>query len=279
MTEEPLDLPTWPHEADVAISLTFDVDAESGVIGQSLADANRLTSLSEARYAITRAVPRLLALLASCEVNATFYVPGHTAELHPHAVQAIVEAGHEVGHHGHHHLISPGPDAATQRAEIEQGIAALGAITGRAPAGYRSPGWELTPETLRLLREYEFEYDSSAMGDDRPYELVDGDWRLLELPVHWSLDDVPYFAFSSQLPSRYAPLETMRLTWLQELANARDERRMVTLTMHPEIIGRGYRALELHRLITDIQEEGRAWFATHSDVAQLIRNSDEAREA
>ena len=32
------------------------------------------------------------------------------------------------------------------------------------------------------------------MGDDRPYAL--GRAQLVELPVHWSLDDAPYFAAS-----------------------------------------------------------------------------------
>lgn len=270
MNDQPIGLPTWPDEAELAVSLTFDVDAESSLIGKSPAYRSRLSSMSDARYGITRGVPRLLDLLREHEVLATFYVPGYTAELHPQAVEAILAAGHEVGHHGYLHLRPDQVDAATQREEIERGVQALVAATGSPPAGYRSPAWELTPETLALLHEYEFAYDSSAMGDDRPYLLETEGGRLLELPVHWSLDDVPYFAFSGEFPARFGEPDSMRSAWLAELASARRDRRHVTLTMHPEIIGRGYRAEQLRRLIEEIQSQGAAWFGRHCDVASLI---------
>ncbi|HTT00398.1 MAG TPA: hypothetical protein VMI33_27670 [Streptosporangiaceae bacterium] len=63
--------------------------------------------------------------------------------------------------------------------------------------GYRSPGWELTPETLDLLGELGFSYDASLMADDRPYWVTSGTEPLLELPGHWSLCDWPYFGWTS----------------------------------------------------------------------------------
>jgi peptidoglycan/xylan/chitin deacetylase (PgdA/CDA1 family) len=270
LSETAIELPPWPGEAEVAVSLTFDVDAESSLLGRSVSYRSRLSSLSEARFGVTRGLPRILELLAAAGVPATFYVPGYTAELHPEAVDAIVAAGHEVGHHGYLHLQNHEIGASAQRDEIERGIEALSACTGVPPPGYRSPAWELAPETLALLHEYEFTYDSSAMGDDRPYLLGPESGRLLELPVHWSLDDVPYFAFSSDFPARLGELAAMRGVWLAELASARRERRHVTLTMHPEIIGRGYRADELRRLVAAIEDQGSVWFARHCDVAELV---------
>src|SRR3712207_8330233 len=34
------------------------------------------------------------------------------------------------------------------------------------PTGYRSPSWDLSPHSIRLLREFGFRYDSSLMADD-----------------------------------------------------------------------------------------------------------------
>ena len=77
------------------------------------------------------------------------------------------------------------------------------------------------------------------MGDDRPY-VVDG---LLELPVHWSLDDWPHLHWqpgpgrrvhrARGVPGHVAGRVRLR---------AAEDRRHVTYTMHPEVIGRGYRA-------------------------------------
>jgi peptidoglycan/xylan/chitin deacetylase (PgdA/CDA1 family) len=271
LIEIPIELPEWPGGAAVAISLTFDVDAESSLLGRSRLYRSRLSSLSEARYGVTRGLPRILEQLAAAGVPSTFYVPGYTAELHPEIVEAILAGEHEIAHHGYLHLRSHRIGARAQREEIERGIEALAARTGAAPAGYRSPAWELAPETLALLHDYDFAYDSSAMGDDRPYLLASNAGQLLELPVHWSLDDVPYYAFSIDLPARLGDAAAMRNVWLAEVASARRERRHVTLTMHPEIIGRGYRADELRRLIESIQEQGSVWFARHGDIADLLR--------
>ncbi len=47
--------------------------------------------------------PQVLALLSKHRAKATFFVIGRKAEQHPHLIQAIVEAGHELGLHGHAH--------------------------------------------------------------------------------------------------------------------------------------------------------------------------------
>jgi peptidoglycan-N-acetylglucosamine deacetylase len=266
-----IDLPVWPGAAQVAVCLTFDVDAEAPWLAESDEYSRRLSTLSEGRYGVVRALPRILELLRRHDARATFYVPGTTADRHPEPVRAIAAEGHEVAHHGHRHLRSHTIGTDAQRAEIEQGLAALEPLTGVLPAGYRSPAWELTPETFQLLVEHGFIYDSSCMGDDRPYvEELDGR-RLLELPVHWSLDDWPYYGWSVDRGGNLFAPSTWLETWLAEFESALDERRMITYTMHPEVIGRGHRLLALDRLLHELRDRADVWFATHAEVAALCR--------
>jgi peptidoglycan-N-acetylglucosamine deacetylase len=264
-----LPLPSWPGGAAAAISLTFDVDAESVWLAESPDYAGRLTTLSEARYGIVRGLPRLLDLLAGYGIPATFYVPGETAERYPTAVRAVAAAGHEVAHHGHRHLRSDRVDAAAQRDEIERGTAALGDLLGNAPAGYRSPSWELTPETFALLAEHGFLWDSSCMGDDRPYLEEYGGHALLELPVHWSLDDWPFYGWTVDAGGQLADPAVVGAVWAAELDSAVAERRSTTFTMHPEVIGRPHRLAGLRRLLDAAGDRG-VWFATHGEVAALV---------
>src|SRR3954452_9992056 len=252
----------WPGGAEVAVSLTFDVDCESGFLAEG---EHRLTTMSEARYGATRGVPRILAVLAKHEIPGTFYIPGDTAERHAQTCRAIVANGHEVGHHGYLHLRSDAIDAAAQREEIERGLEALARL-GVTPRGYRSPSWELTPETFALLQEHQFAWDSSLMGDDRPY-VYEG---MLELPVHWSLDDWPHLHWKPGRGDAFTAPEDFLATWLAEFDSAREDGRHVTFTMHPEVIGRGYRAKLLDRLIEQIKRSGNVWFATHADVAAWV---------
>jgi len=258
----------WPGGADVAVALTFDVDGEAPWLGEGQEYERRLSMLSMGRFGPERGVWRVLELLREHDIPATFYVPGHTADHWPDVVPAILAAGHEVAHHGYMHLGTDGLDAGAQRAELERGLVAL-EKHGVRPAGYRSPGWELSPQTLAMLSELGFSYESSLMADDRPYWISSGSQQLLELPGHWSLCDWPYFGWTAYQGGLLADPAAVERIWLDEYESARDERRLVTYTMHPEAIGRAYLTRMLGRLITAMRERGHPWFATHAQVAAL----------
>lgn len=268
MTRALTEFPGWPENADVAVALTFDVDGEAPWLGEGPENGRRLTLLSQGRFGPVRGLGRVLDLLAGFGIRATFYVPGHTADHHPDAMAAILAAGHEVGHHGYLHRGTDGLDEAGQRAELEAGLTALDKH-GIRPVGYRSPGWELSPETLAMLAELGFAYDSSLMADDRPYWETSGSRALLELPGHWSLCDWPYFGWTPYHGGLLADPAAVERIWLEEFESAREDGRAITYTMHPEAIGRGYLLRMLQRVITGMQERGRPWFATHAQIAAL----------
>jgi peptidoglycan/xylan/chitin deacetylase (PgdA/CDA1 family) len=249
-----------------SISLTFDVDAEAGLGAALAGSANRLSTLSEREFGVRRGVPRILELLDRHGLTATFYVPGATATRHPDAIASIAEAGHEIAHHGHHHLRPHELSEAEQERELVDGLEALHPYLGDV-VGYRSPAWELTPETARLLVRHGFAYDSSLMGDDRPYRLAAGAGDLVEIPIHWSLDDVIWFEIGRA--TRPTPPETWRRAWQAEIAALSGTDAHLTLTCHPEIVGRGQRAAELDRLLGDIVSAG-VTVLTHRAVAEAF---------
>jgi peptidoglycan/xylan/chitin deacetylase (PgdA/CDA1 family) len=243
------------------VAITVDVDGEAGLPDAGRAYGDRLSSRSEREYGVTRGLPRVLNALEAFGAPATFYVPGVTALRHPEAVRGLVSLGPEVGHHGHTHARPDRLSEADQRAEIEHGLAALSSL-GVRPRGYRAPGWELTPVTLGLLAEQGFHHDSSLMGDDRPYVVRTGTGSLVELPVHWSLDDAPYFATPAD-PSGVWHV------WRRELELAAQEDRAITLTLHPEILGRPHR-LDVLRHALDLIRELGLRPVTHAELAAAV---------
>ena len=118
--------PSWPGDAEVAVALTFDVDGAAPWLSAGPEYARRLTMLSQGEFGPGRGLTRVLDLLADRGIPATFYVPGHTADQHPEAITAILDGGHEIGHHGYLHRGSDELDTADQRIELEQGLTALG---------------------------------------------------------------------------------------------------------------------------------------------------------
>ncbi len=261
---------SWPGGARCAVSLSFDVDAEAGYLGEGEEYARRLSALSEGRYGVRRGMPRLLALLRERGLAASFFVPGDTAERHAGLVDSILAGGHEIGHHGYLHLRSDHVDAAAQREEVERGLDALAAAGAPRPRGYRSTSWELTPETFALLLEHGFAYDSSCMGDDRPYyERHDGG-RILELPVHWSLDDWPRFGWLIDGGGNMCAPAELASSWIVEYESARAEGRHVTFTMHPEVIGRPQRLVSLVAVLDRIAADDDVWVAPLAAVADHV---------
>jgi peptidoglycan-N-acetylglucosamine deacetylase len=100
------------------------------------------------------------------------------------------------------------------------------------------------------------------MADEVPYPVGPGERPVIELPVHWSLDDAPHF-------ERSGDPEVLSAIWHAELACARAEGRHITYTMHPEILGRPHRLPVLERLI-ERAVDGGAWVAPHREIAAHV---------
>lgn len=273
--------------ADVKIAMTFDFDGLSSYI--SLGASNSPSMLSRGEFSPT-GVYRILSLLEKFEAPATFFVPGHTAFLFPKVVRDAAMAGHEVAHHGFVHENPTKLDVAEERRVLERGIAALQQVVGQTPVGYRSPAWEISPSTVELLVEHGFEYESSLMGSDyQPYWCRVGDRAsttepfvpgtpvdLVELPVAWHLDDVPFFErfYTSHLISDglRTPSHVEEI-WLGEFDYLYNEvgSGLLTLTMHPEVIGRGHRIGLLRRVLEHVSSHDGVQFVTCETAASAWR--------
>jgi peptidoglycan/xylan/chitin deacetylase (PgdA/CDA1 family) len=260
----------WPDGKKVALTVTFDVDAETAPYAMGDAYAAKPSRLSEARFSVIRGVPRILDLFKRLELRTTFFVPGWTAEAYPHVVEAILADGHEIGHHGYVHTKVTEASPEAQRNEIERGFEALENVGAPRPVGYRNPMGEMSFETLELVHNAGFLYDSSFLGDDRPYIEKFGEIELLELPWHWSLDDWPYFGVDTDFGGTPQPASAWYEVMRAEYEQARAEGRNVNIVCHPEIIGRGYRFAQLERFLTEIVSVGDAWIPTMSELAKHV---------
>ena len=252
--------------------LSFDVDAESPILVEGARHAENLGVMSHQAYGPLVAVPRILELLAEYSLPATFFVPGLTADRYPRAVERILAAGHEVGHHSYAHYSPIDQDADSERADFERALAAL-ERHGVRPEGFRCPSWEPTLRTPRLVAEYGLAYDSSLMDDDRPYLLATGAGEIVELPVHWSLDDWQQYAYLPR-PSFRNPIESPRKVlelWTAELDAMRRYRCLFMLTCHPFLSGRPHRTEVLRGLIEHALAAGDVEFVDAREAARGAR--------
>ena len=271
ISQVPVDMPL-PDGKSAAVALTFDLDGDAG--HDTWRDLDwRLTSLTEAQYGIQRGLSRIVDLLQRYRLGATFYVCGQVADEWPGAVEMIADSGFEIGNHGYSHAFTDRVTGDDQWTELKQTQDALAKVAGGAPKGFRSPGWELTAEAIRMLPRLGIAYDSSLMGDDRVQTLSFGDEKLLEFPVHWSLDDAAYFRFARDSSMTLSDPESFFRVLGSELQSTLDEKRVTTWTFHPEMIGRAHRLAALERVIMDALDLGNVWFASHGELARHLAAS------
>lgn len=260
----------WKNGKKCAIMLGFDFDAESLWVGSM--GLSTPTYLSRGAYGARVGVPRILDLLDKYGLKATFFIPGDTCERHPDEVKEIHARGHEIGHHGHVHESPLKLERDEEKKVLEKGFELLDKTVGVKPSGYRSPAWDLSPNSIGLFKEFGFLYDSSMMGDDfRPYKIIEGgqDTGIVELPVTWILDDAPHF-LSNVFPYivGLADPDKVYKIWATEFDGAYAQGGAFILTCHPQIIGRYHRITMLERLIEYMLGHPDVWFTTGTELAQ-----------
>ena len=142
------------------VCLTFDFDTHSGFIARGLTTP---TPLSRGEFGALGS-RRLIEFLKSRNIRSTWFIPGYTIETYPRESEAVVAAGHEVGHHSWAHVPNATQTREEEEADLLRASECVVRLTGRKAVGYRSPSWDLSPNTIDLLLAHGFQYDSSLMG-------------------------------------------------------------------------------------------------------------------
>lgn len=111
------------------------------------------------------ALPRVAAFAASHSIPVTLFAVGEDLARpgSASALRALTEAGHAAENHSHRHRydltrLSPGE----VREEIARGADAIARATGRAPRGFRAPGYTVDDALLDALEDLGVAWDSSV---------------------------------------------------------------------------------------------------------------------
>lgn len=244
------------------------------------------TDLSRGEFAARVGVPRTIALLEDHGVVTTWFIPGHTIDTYPDLCREIHSRGHEIGHHGYLHEMPLGLSREEESAALAKGIVACERHVGERPKGYRAPTWAMSENSVELLVEHGFSYDSSLMGDDfsfyrcrtgdvphtdGPYEFgpeVD----LVEVPVSWSHTDFPRFELLLHpgVLAVMASYDEVKANWLADFdfMCERMPTGVFTLVLHPDVIARGARMRLLEELISAMKARSASFHRADELVEQ-----------
>ena len=263
--------PAWQDGARCAVALSFDCDHETAELG---AGRSAIGRLAWGEFGRRVGVPRILGVLRRHNVPATFFIPAVAALIDPDEPRRIRDAGHEIGIHGWIHENTSLLAREDERSLLLRAREALAEMTGMDIVGHRAAQWDLSPNTIAIVREMGLLYDSSLMADEDCYELlVEGERSgVIEVPVEWMRDDAVYFMFSRDPPTRpYTPPDAVLDIFRREFDAAYAEGGLFQLVMHPFVIGYRSRIWILDALLQHARCRPGVWFATHADVARFAK--------
>lgn len=257
----------WPEGNRCAVVLSFDFDAESDELRTA---PGKLVPITKGKYGPTVGLDRIFSVLEDFSIPATFFVPGWVAENYTGKVKEIQSRGFEIAGHGYLHEKVSELTIENERTVLDKCVTGIREATGANPLGYRAPWFDFSKNSLKLLTEFGFEYDSSLMNQDLPYNIKTGAKSLVELPVDWSLDDYPAFEMDRKSANMVHEI------WQSEFDALYSAGSLFNLTMHPECIGRPARIKMLREFVRYMRSKPKVWFASAIEVSKWWRSTHSA---
>jgi peptidoglycan/xylan/chitin deacetylase (PgdA/CDA1 family) len=279
----------WRNDARCAVVVTVDFNDEHGILTQEPRIAGREKSLSVWRYGAKRGVDRVLDALDEAGVQSSWFLPGRVAQTHADLLQRIDAQRHEIGTSGFRCEDFDVLTLDQQKDAFRAGQQAIADKLDRRVQGFRSFTGNWAPGFADFLRSEGVSWSSSWRGDDLPYfhlsdtEATNDKPLLVELPLHYELEDEPYFVYnlSPAVPVGQPRIPSYREVlgnWKQDFAAFHRFGLCYVLRLHPEIIGTAGRIDVLRELLADMRTHQDVWFATGAQMASWWREQVDGNE-
>ena len=158
------------------------------------------SSWTEFESRVAQNTDKILNIIATFDVKATFFVLGWVARFSPRLVKKIAEMGHEIASHGYGHQRVPTQTRQEFREDVRQSKSLLEDLIGKEVKGYRAPSYSICLNTLWAfdeLVEAGYSYDSSVFPIQHDF---------------YGIPDWPRFPFALQrIEGNWAPGCTQNL--------------------------------------------------------------------
>ncbi|HLI10614.1 MAG TPA: polysaccharide deacetylase family protein [Alphaproteobacteria bacterium] len=224
-----------------------------------------------AEYGLRCGMPRILALLQDRELPASTSCNASVLDAYPACAQAMLDAEWEFIGHGVHQRAAQDQDEATI---IGIALEKITAFTGRRPRGWLGPGLAETFETPDLLKAAGIDYVFDWVLDDLPCWLSTKHGPLLSLPYTVEINDSVVYAVERHAsPEIYRRLVDTVEVFDWEL---REQPRVLTIALHPHLIGVPHRILYLEKMLDLLLDREDVIFVTAGNIADWFVEAEAA---
>ena len=263
----PLTDARWPANLRLPVALTFEHQSGEGA---PLLPGDRPNAMigGAMQYGARTGIWNILELLDQLGVKATFLVCGGTAEKYPDAVRAAHKAGHEIAGMSYAFERVRTASAERERSIVRRTAKALHDVCDATIKGWRCPDYRVSAQTLDILSEEGFAWDSSLLNDDRPCVFDCSGGTLIELPFTTSTADKTFVGYP--YPMRSSP-DGLAGIWNSEFDVLYRESagacRFLTLSIQTWVTGRPAPLRSLRQFLQRLAQYNDIQFARCQEIA------------
>jgi len=278
--------PKWPGGARIALNfcINYEEGGENAILHGDRASEGLMTDVpghptftalegkrnllveSIYEYGSRAGIWRLLRLFHQYDVKSTIFAVGMAMERHPAAARAMANAGHEIATHGYRWIDYGDFSEAEEKRHMQLAIDALRNTTGQRPVGFFAG--RMSPNSRRLAAEEGgFLYDSDSYADDLPYWVKEGSHDVLVIPYSLETNDM-----RMTVPGGFTDGEQF-FGYLRDAFDMlyAEGGRMMSVGLHPRVIGRPARAQALKRFLEHVRKHDKVWVSRRDDIAKHWR--------
>jgi allantoinase len=224
-------------------------------------------NFSWVEYGMRCGLPRLLRVIGERGLPASVSLNTGVIDTYPAAADALLGSGWEFIAHGVHQQSLPTVE--DERQVIDEALDRIERFTGTRPRGWLGPGLKQTFDTPDHLRRAGVDHIFDWVLDDLPDWMRTDAGPLLAMPYSLELNDsvihaVEHYPSDETHRRVIATLEVLE----RELA---EQPRMLTLPLHPHLMGVPHRVRHLARTLDLLAARDDTVFVTGTVVADWYR--------
>ena len=259
---------TWPNGARVAVWVAPNFEAfaldEKMPVGKGQ-DSRRDVLVAARLWRAGRRVPGD-GCLSQRGIRASVMLNSEVCDVYPEIIEDAMKLDWEfLGHNESNTRPLNDIPADDEKRVIHDSLARIERAIGKKPRGWLGSGVQETWNTLDYLADEGLRYVCDWVNDDQPYMIDAGGGRqLVSLPYSMEINDRPAFDRYYRTSDEFELMIRRQFDVLYR--EGADSGRVMSISVHPFIIGVPHRIWALESGLDYIAGHNDVWFATGAEI-------------
>ncbi|MDI4667029.1 allantoinase PuuE [Xanthobacter autotrophicus] len=273
----------WPGEARIAVQfvVNYEEGGESSILHGDNASEAFLSEIIGAQpwsrqrhmnmesiyeYGARAGFWRLHRLFTQRAMPVTVYGVATALARNPEAVAAMTEAGWEIASHGYKWLEYKDFTRDAEREHIAEAVRLHTQVTGSRPLGFYQ-GRSAEHTVPLVMEEGGFLYSADSYADELPYWIFGPRGPQLVVPYTLDANDMR-FSVAAGFGTGTDFFDYLKDSFDLLYAEGESAPKMMSVGLHPRLVGRPGRAQALARFLDYIAGHEKVWVARRIDIAR-----------